>query len=176
MKRVFAALITLLFLFNIMGYYFVFSYRQDMLRGEMKTLIKAGYFNESLVILRIVNPSINRDFKRVGKGEFRFREKLYDIVSEVRTGNVTTFRCINDNAEEKLLAGFHRFSEFALCQNNPVKAKHAMTLLNQIITIALPVHSLSSLPFVPTKISYNNPVHSLFSIFHPPSSPPPKSA
>jgi hypothetical protein len=176
MKRVFAVLVTLLFLFNMMGYYFVFSYNQYLVRNEMKHLIKAGYFEDSYIVLKIVNPFLNPDFKRVDKGEFLYKNKLYDIVSESRTGNLTTFRCINDKNEEKLLTGFHHYFELACTQNNPVKARYAVALLYHVIKLALVENHLNPFPGVPIEISFINPICSLSSVFYPPAPPPPKSA
>jgi hypothetical protein len=176
MKRVFAALITLLFLFNLMGFYFVFSYNQYLVRSEMKRFIKAGYFEDSYVVLKIENPSLNPDFKRVDKGEFRYKDKLYDIISETKTGNFTVFRCINDKNEEKLLAGFHHYFELASSQNNPVKARHARALLYHVIKIALPEKYWILPPVVSAEISFINPIHPLSSIFYSPDAPPPKLA
>jgi hypothetical protein len=175
MKKAFAIVVTLLFLFNMMGYYFVFSYNQYLVRGEMKQLIKAGNFQDSYIVLKIVNPSSNPDFKRVEKGEFLYKNKLYDIVSEARIGNLTTFRCINDKNEEKLLAGFHQYFELACVQNNPVKARHARAILYHVIKLALVENHLTPVPVVPTEISFISPTYSLSSIIYPPISPPPKS-
>jgi hypothetical protein len=176
MKKVSAVLIALLFLFNIMGYYFVFSYNQNLVRIEMKRCIKAGYFADSYIVLKISNPSINPDFKRIDKGEFRYKDKLYDIVSETKTGNITTFRCINDKNEEKLLAGFHHTFELASSQNNPAKARHAQAMLYHVIKLALPENHLKTPSIVPTEISFINPIHLLSSVFYSPASPPPKVA
>jgi len=172
MKRVFAALITLLFLFNMMGYYFVFSYDQYLVRSEMKSFIRAGYFEDSYVVLKIAN----FDFIRVDKGEFRYKGKLYDIVSETKSGDSTTFKCINDKNEERLLAGFHRTFELASSQNNPVKARHAQAMLYHVIKLALPENRWIRTPLVPIEISFINPIHLLSSIIHPPDFPPPKFA
>jgi hypothetical protein len=174
MKRVFAVIITMLFLFNMMGYYFVFSYNQYLVRSEMKRYINAGYFEDSYIVLKIVNPLLNPDFKRVDKNEFRYKDKLYDIISENKTGNFTTFLCINDKNEEKLLAGFHQYFELASSQNNPVKARHAQAMLYHVIKLALPENLWNQPPLVPAEISFINPIHSLSSILHPPISPPPK--
>ena len=176
MKRVFAALITLLFLFNLMGYYFVFNYNQYLVRSEMKSFIKAGYFEDSYIVLKITNPSLNPDFKRVDKGEFRYKDKLYDIISETKTGNFTTFRCINDKNEERLLAGFHHYFELASSQSNPVKAKHAQALLYHVIKLALPETRWNQPLLVSKKIHFIKPIHLLSSVFYPPASPPPKFA
>ena len=174
MKRIFAGLIILLFLFNIMGYYFVFSYNQHLVRNEMKGLIKAGYFEGLSIVLKILNPASNNDFRRIDKGEFVYRGMLYDIVSETKEDNFTIFRCINDKNEEKLLAGFHHYFELSSGQNNPVKSKHALALLYHVIKLALLEFRWSPPPRVSTKVSFINPIHPLSSILPLPISPPPK--
>jgi hypothetical protein len=176
MKRVFASLIIVIFLFNMMGYYFVFSYNQHFVRNEMKGLIKSGYFEGLSIALKISNPASNNDFRRVSKGEFEYKGMLYDIVSEKKEGNFTIFRCINDKNEEKLLAGFHQYFELSYSQNNPVKAKHALALLYHVIKLALLDNHWNQSPVVPIEISFLNPILPLSSIFYPPDFPPPKFA
>ncbi len=169
-------LIVLLFLFNIMGYYFVFSYNQLLVRNEMKGLIKAGSFEGLSVVLKILNPASNNDFRRIDKEEFEYKGMLYDIVSEKKEGNFTIFRCIIDKNEEKLLTGFHHYFELSSGQNNPVKAKHALALLYHVIKLALLENRWNQSPVIPKKISFLNPIPPLTSIFYPPASPPPKFA
>jgi hypothetical protein len=129
MKRLFAILLVALFLFNTLGYYFVFSYNRYLVRREMKIQVKAGLFKESTIILKILNPAFNADFRRVDKGEFIYKGKMYDIVTEKTSGNFTTFSCIHDKNEEKLLAGFHGYFEQAIAQKNPEKAKHSQAMV-----------------------------------------------
>jgi hypothetical protein len=176
MKKVLAGLILIVFMFNMMGYYFVFSYNQYLVRREMKSRIKAGYFAESSVVLKIINPASNPDFIRIDKGEFRYKGKLYDIISEKTTGNVTVFLCINDKNEEALLAGFHHSFDIASAQNDPAKAKHARALIYHVIKIALTESLLIKPLQKPVAFSFIIPFYPLFSIFHSPASPPPKFA
>jgi hypothetical protein len=165
----------LLFLFNTMGYYFVFSYSRHLFRSEMRQCIKAGYFERSCVVLKIKDPSRCRDFERIGKDEFRYRNSLYDIVSEYRSGDTTVFICINDKKEEQLLAGFHQFIENATFQNDPVKASHAIAMNLHLIRIALITATYNPLPPQnPVTLSFNNKTYFLSSILYPPPSPPPK--
>ena len=174
MKRVFAALILVVFLFNIMGYYFVFSYNHFMVRSEMKNLIKAGYFKDSFIVLKVDNPLLNKDFRRVGPGEFIFRDQLYDIIKEEKEGNSIVFLCINDKNEEDLLSGFHRYFEASFIQGNPAKAKHAQALLYHVIKLALSGNTFTIVFIESADILFASPFYSLFSVFFPPSSPPPE--
>lgn len=176
MRKVSALIITFIFLFNTMGYYFVFSYEQYLVRSEMRRFIKTGYFKDSYIVLKIVSPFSNPDFKRIDKGEFKFRDKLYDIVSEKQEYNYTIFLCINDKNEEKLLAGFHHYFELAIVRNNPGKTRHALALAYHVIKLALIKNSWNQPPVLSKEISFINRDPLLFSIFRPPISPPPKSA
>jgi len=165
----------LLFLFNIMGCYFVFSYSRYLVRSEMRRCIRAGYFERSATILKIKNPSHCKEFERIGRDEFRYRNNLYDIVSEFRSGDTTIFICINDKKEEQLLAGFHRFIESTAFQNNPAKARHAAAMNHHLVRIALIAETnKTESPQTPITLAFNNAIYSLSSILYPPPYPPPK--
>jgi hypothetical protein len=137
MKRGLAILLLALFLFNMFGYYFVFSYNRYLLRNEMRTLARGGYFKSSGITLKIKDAPHDPRFKRIDKHEFVYNGMLYDILSESTTGNTTTFNCINDVREEKLLAEFHNYLDQAVSHNNPFKAKHAQAMIRHLITLAL---------------------------------------
>jgi hypothetical protein len=177
MRRIAAILMTLLFLFNTMGYYFVFSYSRCLFRNEMKQCIRAGDFEKSSIILKIKDPSRCADFERLGKDEFRYMNDLYDIVSEFRSGDTTIFICINDNKEEQLLAGFHNFIESTTFQNNPAKARHAIAMNYHLVRIALLTETGRTHPSqTPITLAFNNTIYSLSSILYPPPYPPPKQS
>jgi hypothetical protein len=173
MKRLFAILLIALFLFNTLGYYFVFSYNQHLVRSEMKDQVKAGVFKGSTIILNISDPAFNTDFKRVEKGEFIYRGNLYDIISEKANGNFTTFYCIHDKNEERLLAGLYNYFERAIVQKNPEKVKHSLAMIYHVIKLALPQTLHIQPPRVFVKISFINPTCPLSSVFYLPLSPPP---
>ena len=176
MKKLFAIFLVSLFLFNTVGYYFVFSYNQSTIRREIRSMIRSKSFEGSCITLQIATPLTNPDFKWVDKGEFRYKGALYDVVSEKTIGTVTTFQCINDKQEEQLISGFRHSQEFSFGQNSPARTKHASAMLYHVIKLALLDQPKNLPPLMSTKVSFLNPINPLYSIFQPPSSPPPKSA
>jgi hypothetical protein len=174
MKRGLAILLLTLFLFNMFGYYFVFSYNRYLLRNEMRSLARAGYFEGSGILLKIKDVQHEPGFKRLDKNEFVYNGMLYDILAESTSGNTTTFKCINDIKEEKLLAEFHNYLDQTVSHNDPVKAKHAQAMLRHLITLALveyPLTHPSQVPFESKFFIYSSPLVSVprISLFHPPS-------
>jgi len=165
-----------LFLFNIFGYYFVFSYNQYIIRGEMRGLIRAGTFEKSCSTLQIYDPRSNPDFEKINKNEFRYKGVLYDVISEQIAGHIVIYKCIIDIQEEKLISGFHRSQEYLGGQNNPARTRHTAAMLFHLITLALIEISAAELPRLPSEIKFSHPVFSLFSVPAPPNSPPPKSS
>ena len=176
MKKLFAIILVVLFLFNTVGYYFVFSYNQFTIRHEIHCLIRSRYFEGSCITLQITTPLSNPDFKWLNQSEFRYKGVLYDVCSQKTVGIVTTFHCINDKQEERLIAVFHHSQEFAFSQNNPSRAKHASAMLYHVIKLALVENYWTQPPQYPTEIAFFNSIHPLSSILHPPVYPPPKFA
>ena len=174
MKKLFAIFLVALFLFNTVGYYFVFSYNQYTIRKEIHCLIRTRYFEGSCIMLQISTPLLNSDFKWLETGEFRYKGVLYDVISEKSVGQITTFHCINDKQEEKLIAGLSHSQEFAFGQNNPARTKHATAMLYHVIKLALVENRWNYSPQVPMEISFFNPINLLSSVLRPPISPPPR--
>ena len=176
MKRALAILITLLFLFNTMGYYFVFLFTRQMVRNEMQQSIKAGSYGRSSVVMDISNPSKNPDFKRISKDEFLYKDKLYDIISESVSPDRVVFVCIHDMKEDRLFATLHHFNDASSGQNDQSRAKHALALIYHVIKLAAVAGTpYAPDPAIPQTISYNSIFYSLSSIFYSPPSPPPES-
>lgn len=174
MKKLAAIFLLSLFLFNTLGYYFVFSFNRFFIRSEMRSLLRSGYFKDNYVTLEILNLPHNPDFKRIDKNEFRYKGNLYDIISEKKNGNVTVFKCVNDLQEENLLACFGRYMDLSSGMNNSAKAKHARAMIYHVIKLALVQgHEIQS-PEFPCEILLCNHFYPLHSVLHLPSSPPPE--
>ncbi|MEI6898500.1 MAG: hypothetical protein WCL00_01380 [Bacteroidota bacterium] len=174
MKKLFAIILVALFLFNTAGYYFVFSFNQYTIRREIHNLIKSGHFEGSCITLRITNPETDPEFKWVDIREFRYKGVLYDLCSEVTDGSVTIFKCFNDKEEDELISCFNHAQEFTFGEKSHSRAKHAAAMLHHVITLALLDSATVQSPLISTRISFISPFYFLFSIFHPPTSPPPE--
>jgi hypothetical protein len=174
MKRGFAFILITLFLFNTFGYYIVFNYTRHIVRSEMRSLAKAGYFKESGITLKIANPLLDPGFRRINRNEFAYHGMLYDIISESVSGNIVTFKCINDRKEEKLIAQFHHYLDLTVCQNDKTKANHTSALLRLLITLALvenPPAQPTQYPVESEFFTFCSPLVSVLqpSLFHPPA-------
>jgi len=137
LKKVFAVSVLVLFLFNTLGYYFIFQIFKYKVRKEIEHVSYSG--SASFTVLQILNPSLDPDFKRIERKEFRYRGSLYDIIKEERSGDMTIFYCIHDKKEENLLAAMNAVN----------KNKFLLSLWQHLIKIAIPpVEVLCANPIV----------------------------
>jgi hypothetical protein len=137
MKKSFSFLLLAIFLFNTMGYYFVFKVNQTIIRREIRGIISSGYHKDLCLLVKVDHPCSNPDFKLLDHREFTYRGRLYDIVSETVRGDAVWYYCINDRQEEKLIAGFEKIQDLSPGSGAASKAKNTYALLYHLITIAL---------------------------------------
>ncbi len=175
MKKIVSIVFVGLFLLNSFGYYFIFSYNQGVLRNEMRSLIRVGYFKDHNEKLIITNPSSNPDFKWAEKGEFRYKGKLYDLISMEVTGTTVVFNCINDKNEELLIARHDQFRNLFTGMNSPERTKNNQAMHNLLIKQALLKLFLIQSPENSSQVIFFIPAKHLNSIILPPASPPPRS-
>jgi hypothetical protein len=136
-KKIVAILVLVVFLFNTMGYYFVFEVNKSILRNDMRSLINSGAAQVMMHLIRIENQGSNRNFKKLDRTEFLYYGQLYDIVSESVKGNVTIYYCINDTHEERLLGNFEKMQNLTAPAGSSDRSKQLLSLLQNLITIAL---------------------------------------
>ena len=137
MKKLTVIAVSLAFLVNAMGYFFIFRYQQYMVKKEMMAEIRGGGFHPGLVVLRIVNPETDRHFNRLERNEFSWYGHLYDVVVERKSGNTTVFYCLRDKKEESLLADFSMYIRANGHSPSPVKNNPIPALLYNLISQAL---------------------------------------
>ncbi|MCX6268977.1 MAG: hypothetical protein NTW16_16755 [Bacteroidetes bacterium] len=174
MKKALIISVLLVFLFNIMGYYIVFSYSRYLVKKEMNTRIRAGGFHPDLILLKIVHPEKESQFRRREKNEFTFHGNLYDIVVERKSGDTTLFYCLHDKKEEALLANYSRCFRLKETSESSRKDNFILALLHNLISHALiqntllPVHNSGIAVVFPASLTPLIPVY----LLHP--APPPK--
>lgn len=176
MKKIGSLVFVGLFLLNSFGYYFIFSYNQGVLQQEMRGLIRSGYFRDHSELLIIANPATDPDFKWAEKGEFRYKGKLYDMISMEIKGTTTIFHCINDKKEELLISGHNSLNKILSGTNSPLRNKNTNNFHNLVIKQALVRSYLIQPPTNFSGISFYYPVQELHSINPSPPPPPPESA
>lgn len=164
-----------LFLFNTMGYFFVFRINQSFIRSEVKGIIKAGCLKANYTLLKISNPKSNPDFKKTEKDEFLYLGRMYDIVREWTKDDTTYFYCINDKQEEQLIAGFQSIQKFVPGTGSSDKAKHTLAILYHVITIALLNELTVPVQKQPVDFKFCEYTYQPHSSCQTPISPPPKA-
>jgi len=174
MKKSFSILLLGIFLFNTMGYYFVFKVNQSMIRSEIRGMINSGFHKEMCILIKIDRPDSNPNFKKTDLHEFSYCGRLYDIVSESVKGNMIWYYCINDKQEERLIAGFEKIQNLNLVPGSSGKAKQTQALLYHLIKIALIKEPIIFDYPQPVEVVFGyNQCHPLTPI-HIPLSPPPE--
>lgn len=119
-----------------MGYYFVFSINQAMVKKEMISHIRTGLFHPDIVVLKIFHIEKERQFRRIEKTEFSFKGRLYDIVVERKYGDTTCFYCLHDKKEEMILADFILYAR-GNGRSNSHKNSTVLALLSNMVTQAI---------------------------------------
>jgi|WetSurMetagenome_2_1015567.scaffolds.fasta_scaffold26078_3 hypothetical protein len=108
MKKLFAYILLLLFLFNSMGYYVVYEFNKMLVKRETRAIIRSN--SGKLIVIRVEDAEHHPGFARIDKDEFIYENRMYDVVSEKKEGDVTIFTCIHDNKEERLVSGLKKVS------------------------------------------------------------------
>jgi hypothetical protein len=109
LKRVCVYIVLCAFLFNIMGYYFLFELNRTLARSEMNSIMMKK--SHKYIILTVPDVRNNREFSRIDKKEFRYRDHLYDVISEIKKGKTSVFLCVQDTRETNLLTGLRGLSQ-----------------------------------------------------------------
>jgi len=153
-------------LFNSAGYYIVYEVNRFLIKKEFTGLLKHGCFDHELSVFSVFNPAADPSFRRVDEREIVYRGNLYDVVKEVPKGKLITFYCIHDNKEEILVASMKNM------HNN----KKAQSLLQHLVTIALPVTNTRPHPQTSITIIYPLLSMSFTNRAEIPFSPPPEKS
>lgn len=174
MKKSFSILLLGIFLFNTMGYYFVFKVNQSIIRFEIRGMINSGFHKEMCTLIKIDHPDSNPNFKKTDLHEFSYCGRLYDIVSESVNGSMTWYYCFNDKQEEKLIAGFEKIQNLDPGVGSSGKAKQTQAILYHLIKIALVKDPIIFDYPQPVEVVFGYNQCHLLTPIHIPLSPPPE--
>jgi hypothetical protein len=76
--------------------------------------------------------SENSAFKWMEENEFRYKGKMFDVISSEKQGNVNIFCCLNDKNEESLMAQYEGLVKHHTDTALPYKQK-SLHLFQQIV-------------------------------------------
>ena len=122
MKRTTSILLLLLFAYNIAGLYVTFKVLQMEAKEEAVRQIAANLPEEDLDVIVIDSSALNDGsskiiWKEEGK-EFRFEDKLYDVVRIKYSNGKAHLICLNDVNEENIIQNFSNFIHKKTDNNN----------------------------------------------------------
>lgn len=94
----------MIFLYNIVGIFFVFKYQQHVIRNEIRRQIKIGLPESELQTIHIT-ASNYKEIIWYEDNEFMYHGMMYDVVHKKVNGLYSiTFQCVNDNQESALFS------------------------------------------------------------------------
>jgi len=162
LKKTLPYLLLFLFLFNSLGYYFIFELYKYHVKKEMQT--RTSMASLALTILKISDVKDDHGFQRIENKEIRYKGSLYDVIKEVQLGRTTIFYCIHDKKEEILLA----------TMNSVNKSKFLLSLWQHLITIAIPPYDNSLTETFPVSVLFPQISVPLYSVHIGTWTPPPE--
>jgi hypothetical protein len=146
-----------------------FKVNQKIIRSAMKKSIRAGVDKSQTETFTLFKDEVDKKFHFIHSKEFRFKNKLYDIISKTESADSTTFIVINDENEERLIDVFRKFKPFQTKLSNVLYFKLLNTLSYISIINYVDFQIIEKLFYVYSDIQF----HTL-SIFLIPDTPPPK--
>jgi hypothetical protein len=102
------AFTAIILIFNSCGYYVAFHFQQMNVKNEAKRFIAN---NEGIIKLTIIAVHSDKSKQKniiwyEDEKEFRFNNKMYDVVKKEIRGDSLYLHCFNDEKEENLLSSF----------------------------------------------------------------------
>ncbi len=141
MKCTVSILLSVLLIFNSLGYVVFYNQVRYQIRSAMHTEIKRGTKSPSVQVVKVYLSDIAEGkikFKRIEENEFRLNGQMYDIVKEVKNDDCLTFYCILDIKESALEALFASLTENHSASGN---TSPAQTAIKQLIKEIAPLSS-----------------------------------
>ena len=135
-----------------------------MIHNEIRSIKLSN--PDALTIIRISDPDRDPQFQRIHKGEFRYKGKMYDIISESYNGSTYTYLCYHDKREDNI---FKSLKKEALDSFNS-------SWWNYQIKVAFPVIFSPFCLMVPLDFPYPCPVSILTQVPQRILTPPPEQA
>ena len=175
MKKILSIILFVSFLYTSVGYYFIFTIRQSLIRNEVKMTIKNNSTEKALTVLSF-NPC-SKEYHAIewmSNHEFRYKEKMYDIARKtVEADGTVRYYCVNDEQEEDLFADLgedikNYFSDKGINEKNskPIKIETVKYIYLNSYCITACTESKG--------ILFSNSISNYNSVITKVASPPPK--
>lgn len=169
MYKIIAYILIFILLFGAVSGPFSFKYNQKIHRSSIKKAIRAGVDDSETETFTVSNDEIEKKFHFIHSKEFRYKNKLYDIISKKEKKDSVTFIVINDENEERLIEVFQKFMPYETKISNVV-------IFNLIKSLNLTAIFYFAINFAPEISKYYNFISefNIINNFITPEEPPPK--
>lgn len=139
----------LLLLTATCGYYPLFKIRQRHIRESVKAAIRQGIPGEKLHCIRI-DPDNRQEIRWERKGkEFRYQNRMYDVVRAERFADTVYYYCIADRQESRLLSCFEK-----LVRPQPDAGSFGKYVLQKMMTLLLSLYFPAQTPHWPRPVLF----------------------
>ena len=129
-KKVFSTLLIIIFLYNVLGYFFVFAFKQSANKKFVKNELNKEKTNHLIVIKLSITDK--KTFNWESDDEIRINNKLYDVISKKQNGNELILYCYNDTKEESLFASLENHIKNYLDFNSPAGSESKTKVKNPL--------------------------------------------
>lgn len=123
-RRITTFFFLFIFLYNFVGYYFIFKIEQYQIKEFIKAEIKSNIPEEELIPLSF--DPLSAEFKKIvwlDDYEFSYKEHMFDIVKQSTDSNgVLHYLCIKDLQEEQLFAHLEEYIDDECGRKKSIKS------------------------------------------------------
>ncbi len=134
MKKIISLVLISLLLQHGISQFFVFKLFEVKYKREIKQMIKKGVPEDQLVYFsfsKSIESQPIKNFRWTKKNEFRYNNKMYDVVERKYSHDSVYYKCIHDVKESGLFANLDKhINDFI--EKNPAKKKDLITILNSL--------------------------------------------
>lgn len=110
---------------GVFGEWLVFYMIRSEIRREIYEKIEGSVPAESLVLVKIANDNLPKNFQFTEAGrEFRYNGQMYDIVHQEVKNDTTLYYCIHDIRESQLYANLEQQVQEEFSSNPQHQTKH----------------------------------------------------
>lgn len=180
MKKAFSITLLALFIFQFIGYYFVYIGLRYQAKSEMITRLDTRAYSADETITLKIPFSLpywmdSEDYQRID-GEFQYQGDFYKLVEQKLEKDTLYVVCIKDMSEKRL---FNTMSDYVKLSNDmPSSSNQALKLLGSFIkdyVKSTQTEITLSLGWT-LECAFEEPSFNLLKLAHPVSSPPPEHA
>jgi hypothetical protein len=158
-----------------MGYYFYLHLEKKKIRKEVKEGILGGLSDSKLVKFELTEAQANLYFTWIHSREFKFKERLYDIVRQSVVGDTLIYWCWPDDQETQIEDRINTLVKRTLAHEHQDKEnRQSLTKIFKLVFIANEQHWNGTTSYKFNNHTYEYPQQKIHAFYISPPVPPPQ--